>query len=284
MNDPAVILVVEDNVDLAEMLRTYFIGEGYEVITATRGEQALKKISTLLPDLITLDIHLPDIDGYDVYQRIREIPRAQLVPVIFLTERKNRNEKLSGLDLGAVDYITKPFDIEELGIRVRNAIGTYKKRSSVHSVTSLPAGREVKYQLEQMLTRPEWAVVLVSLEGMNEFRDMYGFVSADDVARATSLMLKNVLTAGNKEATFLGQVGPSKFVMITGVEASKQLAQECLTKLESAIPYFYPAHDLDPINPSSNNDLLAVDILLLSSLNDDIANYKELEDIILTTK
>ena len=95
-------------------------------------------------------------------------------------------------------------------------------------------------------------------------------------------MLKNVLTNSTEEKTFLGQVGPAKFVMITRVEACKQLAKVCLTKLETAIPYFYPAYDLDPINPSSNNDLLAVDISLLSSLNDDIANLKELEDIILT--
>ena len=114
------ILVVEDNVELAEMLQAYFLGEGYQVRIAGRGADAFTMVEQFLPDIITLDINLPDIDGYELCRRLRQIRPARHIPVIFLTEKRERADKLEGLELGAVDYITKPFDVLELGLRVRN--------------------------------------------------------------------------------------------------------------------------------------------------------------------
>ena len=108
------LLVVEDDFDIANMLRIYFTGLGYEIDVASRGSEALERTRHVMPHLIMLDIMLPDIDGYEVCRTLRTNTRTSHIPVIFLTQKDERSDKLKGLELEAVDYITKPFDIEEL--------------------------------------------------------------------------------------------------------------------------------------------------------------------------
>ena len=116
------ILVVEDDFDISNMLKIYFSGQGYDVEVAARGSQALEKTRQELPHLIVLDIMLPDIDGYEVCRQLRISTRTSHIPIIFLTQKDERSDKLQGLELGADDYITKPFDIEELKLRVEGSI------------------------------------------------------------------------------------------------------------------------------------------------------------------
>jgi DNA-binding response OmpR family regulator len=120
--DPCHILIVEDETSTAEMLKAYLSSLGYQVSHAGWGQDAVALATRIQPDLVVLDIHLPDIDGYEVCLRLRNQPRTENTPVIFLTERRERVDRLTGLELGAVDYITKPFDVQELRFRVRNAL------------------------------------------------------------------------------------------------------------------------------------------------------------------
>lgn len=113
------LLIVEDDSDISNMLRIYFTGHNYEVDTALRGADALEKTRQNLPHLIVLDIMLPDIDGFEVCQILRTHTRTSHVPIIFLTQKDERSDKLQGLELGADDYITKPFSIRELMARVK---------------------------------------------------------------------------------------------------------------------------------------------------------------------
>jgi DNA-binding response OmpR family regulator len=109
------MLIVEDDFDISNMLRIYFQSHGYEVAVAQRGEDALAMCRKQLPHIIVLDIMLPDMDGYDVCRELRSNLRTSHVPIIFLTQKDERSDKIHGLELGADDYITKPFDLEELG-------------------------------------------------------------------------------------------------------------------------------------------------------------------------
>src|SRR5512141_2496317 len=118
----AKILIVEDDLDVAEMLNAYFRVQGYEVFTVNWGEDGVRAAQTVLPDLVILDIRLPDIDGYEVARRVRSDRRTNEIPIIFLTEKRERVVRLQGFEVGADDYITKPFDVQELRLRVRNAL------------------------------------------------------------------------------------------------------------------------------------------------------------------
>ena len=116
------ILIVEDDLDIADMLNAYFRVQGYEVLTVNWGEDGMRSCLTGTPDLVILDIRLPDIDGFEVARRLRANRKTREIPIIFLTEKRERKDRLKGLELQADDYITKPFDIQELRLRVRNAL------------------------------------------------------------------------------------------------------------------------------------------------------------------
>jgi DNA-binding response OmpR family regulator len=132
------ILVVEDEEDIAELLRFHFTEEGYAVEIATRGAEALKLTRKQLPDLIVLDIMLPGMDGYAVCRELRSTTRTGHIPIIFLTQKDERSDKIAGLELGADDYVTKPFDAEELKLRVKNAIQGHRRTNLSDPRTGLP--------------------------------------------------------------------------------------------------------------------------------------------------
>ena len=116
------ILVVEDELETEEMLRTYFEFCGYEVLSTAWGKDVLEICRESHPDLIILDVQLPDIDGYDVYQELCRTQQTSHIPVIFLTKVVDDDLRATSREMGALDYISKPFDLEELERRVRNAL------------------------------------------------------------------------------------------------------------------------------------------------------------------
>jgi CheY-like chemotaxis protein len=239
MVEQACILVVEDERDTAEMLAAYFESQGYQVLQAAWGQDALKIIAHTLPDLILLDIRLPDMDGYEVCRRLRQQRRTQDTPIVFLTEKRERMDKLQGLELGAVDYITKPFDIQELRLRVRNALRRASFETLTDPVTALPAEPLVRERVSA-LSKHDWALVGVGVAGVEAFGEAYGFVARDDALRAVALILSNVAQECGGEEAFVGQVGQTDFVLITDLEHVRDLRDRLATRLSQSVGYFYP--------------------------------------------
>ena len=244
------ILIVEDDLDVAEMLNAYFRVQGYEVYTVNWGEDGLRACQTSKPDLVILDIRLPDIDGYQVAQRLRADRRTQEVPIIFLTEKRDRADRLQGLELGAEDYIMKPFDVQELRLRVRNALRRASQSAITNPVTGLPNGQLVDEHLAECLKQPGRYYLTVTLEHLDVFRESYGFVASDDVLRAVSLMLANALRDLGESGDFLGHLDQTHFVLVTKPEKASALQERIRTRLEQALDYFYPIKDREQSIPN----------------------------------
>jgi CheY-like chemotaxis protein len=270
------IFIVEDDTDLSDMLTAYFRVQGYDVSNATRGEDAVRDIIAEAPDIVVLDIRLPDIDGYEVCRRMRRSRRTRSVPVIFLTEKREREDKLSGLELGAVDYITKPFDIQELRLRIRNALRRSRLNSMVNPVTGLPEGPIVQEKLEEMLMQPDWGIVLAELRGLNKFRDRFGFVAADDVSRAVTLMITKAVQESTGGEDFVGHGDTGDFIVITSSARSKQLADRCRMRLQPSIQYFYPAIERQRVNDLPESERLTVNVVSLSSRDAQVSDFDSL--------
>ncbi len=116
------ILVVDDEPDIVELVSFNLRAEGYDVVTATSGPEALDQARATLPDLIVLDLMLPELDGLAVCEILRRLPSTSLIPIIMLTAWKSEISRLIGLDAGAKDYITKPFSPRDLVARVNRAL------------------------------------------------------------------------------------------------------------------------------------------------------------------
>ena len=243
MDNPR-ILIVEDDLDLSEMLNAYFRVQNYEVMAAAWGKEALKIAEESPVDLIVLDIRLPDIDGYEVCRQLRTQRKTQDVPIIFLTEKRDRVDKLHGLELGVVDYITKPFDIQELRLRVRNALGRVERQNMTNPVTDLPESDMVDTKLTGLLgSKADWSLLLVSIDGLSGFRELYGFVATDDVLRAVTLMIRNAVREHGGEGDFIGHIGPEDFIIITLPDKIDMIRERIENRIRQSREYFYPLKD-----------------------------------------
>ena len=210
------ILVVEDDFDISNMLRIYFSAQGYEVQVAPRGGDALSMTRKQLPSLIMLDIMLPDMNGYDVCRELRTTTRTSQIPIIFLTQKDERSDKIKGLELGADDYIVKPFDIEELRLRVKNIIDNSDRKHMLDPKSGLPTGRLIEDQLRSLMhAEGNWTYLDLQIDNFRDFTDVYGFVAGDEVIRFSALLIGDVIDEVGTEDDFAGHPGQDNFVLIT---------------------------------------------------------------------
>lgn len=253
------ILIVEDDPDVAEMLNAYFRVQGYDVYTVNWGEDGVRAGQSVLPDIVILDIRLPDIDGYEVARRLRADRRTQEIPIIFLTEKRERVDRLQGFEVGADDYITKPFDVQELRLRVRNALKRVSQGSLTNPVSGLPEGPLVDERLSDVIHKSGWALLHISIVHLEAFRDAYGFVASDDVMRAISLMIQNTIKESNSTDNFLGHISPTDFVVVMAPDAMSAFQERIRSRLEQSLDYFYPIKDRE--QASKQPDRLSIRVV-----------------------
>ncbi len=233
------LLVVEDDIDIGNMLKIYFSGMDFDVDVAVRGSDALEKTKQVLPHLIVLDIMLPDIDGYEVCRNLRTNMRTSHIPVIFLTQKDERSDKLQGLELGADDYITKPFDIEELKLRVQGAIRRSERESLTDPRSGLPAGRLIEEQLRRIIREKGWAFLDAKVNNFESFKDVYGFVAGDDVIRFTSMLIGEVVDELGTTSDFIGHAGGDNFVIITTETKAESIKTRLKERFEQEVQTHY---------------------------------------------
>jgi DNA-binding response OmpR family regulator len=281
----AKILIVEDDLDVAEMLNAYFRVQGYEVFTVNWGEDGVRAAQTVLPDLVILDIRLPDIDGYEVARRVRSDRRTNEIPIIFLTEKRERVDRLQGFEVGADDYITKPFDVQELRLRVRNALKRVSQGSLTNPVSGLPEGPLVEERLSDVIHKSGWALLHVSISHLEAFRDAYGFVASDDVLRAISLMIHNTMkeTRSNDSSyEFIGHISPTDFIVVVTPNNLPPFQERIKSRLEQSLDYFYPIKDRE--NASKQADRLAIQVNEIPSVYGRYTSVEQLKKDLLSKR
>lgn len=252
------LLIVEDDLDLADMLNAYFREQGYEVIIAAWGEDAVRICDEMSLDLVILDIGLPDIDGFEVCRRIRQNRRSANLAILFLTDRRERRDKLAGLELGVVDFITKPFDIQELRLRVRNQLQYARQTSQYNPVTNTADTSLTNRYLEDLVASPpQWAILSLRIAGLDLYRERYGFHAADEVLRSVTLMVNNVVRADSGgRNNFIGHFTNQDFVIITDAARLQTTRDHIEERLQQSLIYFYPLDDRPIIESMPQEDRL----------------------------
>ena len=263
------LMIVEDDIDISNMLRIYFSSQGYDVDTALRGGDALEKTRSSMPHLIVLDIMLPDINGYEVCRQLRTTTRTSHIPVIFLTQKDERSDRLQGLELGADDYITKPFDIDELKLRVQNAIAGSERESLTDPQTGLPAGRMIEDQLRRSIRQPKgWALLDVRLNSFEPFKNLYGFIAANDVLRFTAMLIGEVVDELGTANDFLGHAGGDNFIIITSDDRVQALKQRLKTRFRDEVQTHYNFMDRQQgfiLSPDENGKQIQAPFMTLAA-------------------
>jgi DNA-binding response OmpR family regulator len=234
------VMVVEDDSDISTMLRIYLTGQGYIVDVAARGGDALAMTKKQLPHLIVLDINLPDMSGYDVCRELRTTTRTSHIPIIFLTQKDERSDKLIGLELGADDYITKPFDIEELKLRIQNAIATAQRSKQIDATSGLPLGGLIEEHLRTLMQSDrDWTYVDIKLNNFSMFSEVYGWTAGDEVVRFMTLLLSEVIDHFGTPDDYPGHPARDNFILITHSDRVDALLEQLTARFAQDIKQHY---------------------------------------------
>ena len=237
------LLIVEDDTDISNMLTIFFNSMNFEVDTALRGSAALEKTRANLPHLIILDIMLPDIDGFEVCKALRTNIRTSHVPIIFLTQKDERSDKLAGLELGADDYITKPFDIDELRLRVSRAITRSEQQNLTDPQSGLPSGRLIEDHLRRIIRQQNWALMDMRINNYEPFKETYGFVAGGDVLRLVAMIINEVLDDLGTPNDFVGHAGGDNFIIVTAQSSAADIRQKLKARFAQEVLSHYSFMD-----------------------------------------
>lgn len=238
------ILVVDDDPDILQFVRLNLELDGFTVELAGGGREALEKAAAAPPDLMLLDIMMPEIDGLTVLRRLRTDPGTANIPVIVLTARSLAEDRVKGLDLGADDYITKPFDLEELIARVRTVLRRSQQMRDLSPLTGLPGNFRITSRLEEFLDNDEIiGVVHADLDNFKAFNDHYGFMRGDSVIKFTARTLLAAAHAVDDAIGFVGHVGGDDFVAIVTADSVVPFCDEIVRRFDDGILDHYDTAD-----------------------------------------
>lgn len=263
------ILVIEDDFDVAEMLLMYFGANQFEIFHAEDGNIGIDMARTHFPNLILLDVMLPHMDGYEVCRKLREASLTKYIPIIFLTQRDERADRVKGLELGADDYITKPFDVDELRLRVQGSIRRATRASLHEPRTGLPTGAliddEIARREEEGQTYNE---IRLGIDHFSAYQDVYSFLAADEAFAFAARCVQEIVSVQGTPNDFVG-ISENHFVILTHADQADALEDHIKSQFAEGIRSFYNFVDVDRggviLNPGTSEEKL-VPLMMLSSV------------------
>ncbi len=239
------MLVIEDDYDVAEMLLMYFASHHFDVYHADSGRAGIEMARSKYPNIILLDVMMPDIDGYETCKQLRQASLTKYIPIIFLTQRDERANKVKGLELGADDYITKPFDLDELRLRVQGAIRRATRESLHESRSGLPTGELVQEELQQRAYKEtKYTDIRLGLEGYKAYADIYGFLAANEVFAFAAKTIQQVVSEKGTAQDFVGVVD-DYFVLLTEAPEAHAIETAIRGKFDEGVKAFYSFADVE---------------------------------------
>jgi diguanylate cyclase (GGDEF)-like protein len=238
------ILVADDDHDLTGFAEANLRLDGFEVITADDGKDALTKAIDREPDLILLDVMMPRMDGYEVVSKLRADSRTAHIPVIMLSAKSLSADKVLGLTAGADDYIVKPFDPAELAARVKAVLRRAGEVIRLSPLTGLPGNNRIEQEIQARIKRNlPMAIARVDLNNLKSFNDRYGFLRGDEVISLAAQVLRLAAQETAGPDGFVGHIGGDDFMAIVPPEAAEVFSNRVIESFDARILSLYDPED-----------------------------------------
>lgn len=239
------ILIVEDDEHMAQLLKEILVREGFTPTVVNSGGEALRNATEHPPDLIVLDLMLPDVDGLEICRQIRAIPRISHVPILVVSARAEVANRVEGLRVGVDDYMPKPFDVTELVARIQSHIRRASEERSINPLSGLPGNFKIYGFIDRELSEgAKIAVLYLDLDNFKAYNDYYGFAHGDDVILLVASILERVMKAEGRENTdLLGHIGGDDFVIVTEPAFSSHYCDAAIKRFDEKIPLLYDEKD-----------------------------------------
>jgi diguanylate cyclase (GGDEF)-like protein len=282
------ILVVDDEEHIRKIVKFQLERAGYLVDTAVDGVEALRAVEACHPDLILLDLMMPNMDGYEVCRRLKSDYQTNQIPIIMVTAKADLENKLQGFEDGANDYIAKPFAVTELLLRVRNVLQWSQLQRQANPLTGLPGNVSIEKELERRLGNgSDFVFMYADIDNFKAFNDHYGYRRGDEAIKLTAqIILEAVKSTGNTE-DFVGHVGGDDFVVISTPETCDAVANQIVQRFDERIVRLLDQEDLDRgyvevVNRKGTVDrfpLLTMTVAVVSSSKIEIDHIARISDI-----
>lgn len=239
------ILIVDDNDAVRKMLVTA-LSKHYNIVEAASGEQALTIAAQGDVRLVLLDIMMPGMDGLETCLRLRRNPHSCHSIIVMLTARDKEDDVVTGLKMGADDYLTKPVNFSELKARIDSHLRRQWRDLQASPLTGLPGNRQIQQILTTNLKAGvSFAVIYADLNNFKAYNDRYGFAAGDEILNYTASVLTNaVQEKGNSDTDFVGHIGGDDFIIVTSQERCEAICQLSIERFDHEIKDFYDAKDL----------------------------------------
>lgn len=250
-----VILLVDDVPKNLQILGNALKSDDLTVAFATNGKKALEYVQKKQPDLILLDIMMPDMDGYEVCKRIKEDTQTMHIPIIFITAMSDADDEYRGFELGGADYITKPFNPRlvrarvESQLRLKRKTDLLEKLSSIDGLTEIPNRRQFDETLSNEWARARRAqsnisLILIDIDFFKQYNDHYGHAAGDKCLQKVAKTLKHSL---KRPADFVARYGGEEFVVILS-EIDHQSVLMMANKLNESIFQLELPHEASQVS------------------------------------
>lgn len=238
------ILVVEDERLIARLLKETLQIEGYQVVTVLRGDDAVQYTLRETPHLLILDVKLPDMDGYEVIRQLRSHPKSMHIPIIMLSELNDSADKVRAFELGVDDYVTKPFNTDELLARIRTQLRRVQQ-NFLSPLIGLPGGNQVELAIKRKLTSTDpWSILYLDLDNFKAFNDVYGFLTGNDLIRLVGRICQRVVHDSGNPDDFVGHIGGDDYVIVTTPDRTQALCRTIRAAFRTESQAFYHPEDL----------------------------------------
>ena len=238
------ILIVDDDPDIRDVLRITLEAEGYQVLEAGDGEEALQVIRQSGPHLLIVDFVMPRLNGREVCAVLKKDLLLRHLPIIMLTGKGETADKVQGMEAGADDYVVKPFEPKELLVRVRTLMRRTASALDANPLTRLPGNVSIANEISTHIEKGEpFAVCYIDLDQFKSLNDHYGFALGDRVISETARILIHVVETLGDSNDFIGHEGGDDFVVMTSPQHAERICQKIISDFNKISPSFYQEED-----------------------------------------
>jgi diguanylate cyclase (GGDEF)-like protein len=235
------ILLIDDDPLIRRIVTKTLSADGYQVQEAGSGAEGLAFAQNHPPDLILLDLMMPGMDGFQVCAQLRQNSMTANVPILMLTALDQTEAKVRGLKIGADDYVTKPFNLDELQTRIAIHLRRSERDLDANPLTILPGNVAIERTIRQRLgTSQPLAVMYIDLANFKEFNDEYGWLKGDEIIKMMARQITDTVRREGNPDDFIGHVGGDDFIVLTNPSRAESIAQIVIARFDIEILLFYP--------------------------------------------
>jgi diguanylate cyclase (GGDEF)-like protein len=239
------ILVADDDWNFLDVISIHLEGEGFRVVTAHDGDEALRLVFDLLPSLVLLDMVMPKIDGFEVCKRLGADLRTAHIPVVALTGSRFHPDQIGLLEGSLDDYITKPVALVDLTTRIRLALNRARTGRAVSPLTQLPGNVHIQDELVRRLQDGELIGLMhIDLDNFKAFNDHYGFLRGDEAIKLLARISREAVENYARAAGFLGHIGGDDLAAIVPADRAEAIGERIVEAWDAAAEALYDPDDL----------------------------------------